>query len=1008
MKKKIHHLFLLLSICLGTAASVFAQGQTVTGKVTDEKGEGIPGASVTVKGTQVGTLTTAEGTYSLEAPGSGTLVFSFVGYLKEEIAISNRSSVNISLKTDTKALEEVVVVGYGTQRKVETTGSIASVKASDLVQTPVANIAQGLQARVAGVQINQNSGAPGGNISVRIRGTNSINGSSEPLYVIDGIQISNGGGITDVSPLSTINPNDIESVEVLKDASASAIYGARAANGVVLITTKRGKNGVTRVTFDSYYGTQKVNKTLDVLNASEFAQLENEVFKNTYYPDPSSLGEGVNWQSYIFRKAPIQNHQLSINGGNEKTQLAMSLNYFDQEGTFIGSGFKRYSYRLNLDHRLSKSIKIGTSILGSYSVNDGIQTGGENIGDGGAVLSSVLGAAIGAPPTLKPYREDGSIFPFGEQAGGQYREVVNPLNFAAALNKRDIKRTLANLYGEVNLSQGLTYRASFNIDQRGELYDGYSPRSIINKSDLNDNSGSASKANANYLALLHESILTYSTNLGKNHTFKATAVFGTQLEQSNSNAINASGFPNDATQNEAVQLALTRTVSSGRSSQRLDSYMARVNYGFKDKFFLDLTARADGSSKFGANHKYGIFPAVSAAYRLIEEPFMKDLSWLSDLKLRGSFGITGNAGGISPYQSLSTAAATGSDYMLNHTYTTGINPTGIANPDLRWERSVQSNIGLDISLLNNRVSVIADVYRKKTDDLLYVKTLPLSAGYGSITGNYASLENKGLELAVNARILNGALKWDVSANATINRNKVLDLDGGVTNERFVTTYTVLKVGQPLGMFKTYVFDGVNQTGDAILPGYDGRLGGHKIKDVTGDGLISAADQVIVGNPNPKFIYGFSTNLAYKGFDLGVFISGSQGNDIYNASRLSFENPLGQRNLLKGVVDRWSPTNPSNQYVSGAQGGRLPISNYVVEDGSYMRCKNLTLGYTLPKIKWVQGIRLYVSANNLFTITDYSGYDPEVNTYAGSNTVIGVDNFVYPQSRSFLGGIQVTF
>jgi TonB-linked SusC/RagA family outer membrane protein len=1008
MKKKIQCLFLLLWIGMGTTHYVSAQSPTISGKVTDEKGEGIPGASVTLKGTQTGTLTTAEGTYSLEAPGNGTLVFSFVGYLKEEIEVKNRSMVDISLKTDTKALEEVVVVGYGTQRKVETTGSIASVKAADLVQTPVANIAQGLQARVSGVQINQNSGAPGGNVSVRIRGTNSINGSSEPLYVIDGIQVSNGGGITDVSPLSTINPSDIESVEVLKDASASAIYGARAANGVVLITTKRGKNGVTRITFDSYYGTQKVNKTLDVLNASQFAQLENEVFKNNYYPDPASLGEGVNWQNFIFRKAPIQNHQLSINGGTEKTQLALSLNYFDQEGTFIGSGFKRYSYRLNLDHRVSKSIKIGTSILGSYSVNDGIQTGGENIGDGGAVLSSVLGAAIGAPPTLQPYREDGSIFPFGEQAGGQYREVVNPLNFAAALNKRDIKRTLANLYGEANLFEGLTYRASFNIDQRGELYDGYSPRSIVNKSDLNDNSGSASKANANYLALLHESILTYSTNFGKNHTFKATAVFGTQLEQSNSNSMNASGFPNDATQNEAMQLALTRTISSGRSSQRLDSYMARVNYGFKDKFFIDLTARADGSSKFGANHKYGVFPAISAAYRLIEEPFMKDITWLSDLKLRGSFGITGNAGGISPYQSLSTAAATGSDYLINHTYTTGINPTGIANPDLRWERSAQTNFGIDLSLLNNRVSFVADVYHKKTDDLLYVKTLPLSSGYGNITGNYASLENKGLELALNARILNGALKWDVSANTTFNRNKVLDLDGGVTNERFVTTYTVLKVGQPLGMFKTYVFDGVNQTGDAILPGYDGRLGGHKIKDVTGDGLISAADQEIVGNPNPKFIYGFSTNLAYKGFDLGVFISGSQGNDIYNASRLSFENPLGQRNLLAGVADRWSPTNPNNQYVSAAQGGRLPISNYVVEDGSYMRCKNLTLGYTLPKMKWVQAIRLYASANNLFTITNYSGYDPEVNTYAGSNTIIGVDNFVYPQSRSFLGGIQVTF
>lgn len=1008
MKKKIRDLFLLSLLCLGITQPLFAQNVTVKGKVTDDKGEMIPGASVTVKGFQQGTLTDAEGMYSIDVGGNATLVFSFLGYLKEEVPVSNRSTINVSLKIDTKALEEVVVVGYGTQRKIETTGSIASVKAADLVQTPVANIAQGLQARVAGVQINQNSGSPGGNISVRIRGTNSINGSSEPLYVIDGIQVSNGGGITDVSPLSTINPNDIESVEVLKDASASAIYGARAANGVILITTKRGKNGATRVTYDGYYGSQKVNKTLDVLNASQFAQLENEVFKNNYYPDPASLGEGVNWQKLIFRKAPIQNHQLSINGGSEKTQLAISLNYFDQDGTLIGSQFQRYSYRLNLDHRISKNVKVGTSILGSYSIANGIQTGGTNIGDGGAVLSSVLGAAIGAPPMLQPYRADGTIFPFGEQAGGQYREVVNPLNFSAVLNKRSIKRTLANIYGEVALLKGLTYRASFNLDQKGELFDGYSPRSIVNKSDLNDNSGSGTKANSNYLALLHESILTYSTTFAKNHSFKATAVFGTQLEQGNSNTMNASGFPNDATKNEAMQLALTRTISSGRSSQRLDSYMARVNYGFKDKFFIDITARADGSSKFGANHKYGVFPAVSAAYRIIEEPFMKNITWLSDFKLRGSYGITGNAGGIDPYQSLATVAS-GNSYMINHTYVTGIEPTGIANPDLRWERSKQANLGIDISLLNNRISIIADVYHKKTDDLLYVKTLPLSSGYNSITGNFAALQNKGLELAVNARILDGKLKWDVSANTTINRNKVLGLDGGITTERFMTTYTILKVGQPLGIFKTYVFDGVNQTGETILPGYDGRLGGHKVKDVTGDGQITAADQVIVGNPNPKFIYGFSTNLSYAGFDLAAFISGSQGYDIYNASRLSFENPLGQRNLLAGVANRWSPTNPSNQYVSGFQGGRLPITNYVVEDGSYLRCKNLTLGYTVPRFKGiVQGIRLYVSANNLFTITKYSGYDPEVNTYAGSNTVIGVDNFVYPQSKSFLGGIQVTF
>jgi TonB-linked SusC/RagA family outer membrane protein len=417
----------------------------------------------------------------------------------------------------------------------------------------------------------------------------------------------------------------------------------------------------------------------------------------------------------------------------------------------------------------------------------------------------------------------------------------------------------------------------------------------------------------------------------------------------------------------------------------------------------------DGSSKFGANNKYGFFPAVSAAWRIIDESFLRDTKWLSDLKLRASWGITGNAGGISPYQSLSTVASTGSDYSINHVYNTGINPTGIANPDLRWEKSTQTNIGLDISLLQNRLSIVADVYRKRTDDLLYIKTLPLSSGYSSITGNYASLENKGIELSANARIIDGRkFKWNVGGNISLNRNKLLDLDGGLTKERFVTNYTVLKVGEPLGLFKTFVFEGINQTGQTILPGYDGRLGGHRVKDLNGDNVITSDDQKITGNPNPAFIFGFSTNVSYKRFDFGAFLSGSQGNDIYNLSRLAFENPLGQRNLFKGVVNRWTPTNPNNQYASASQGGRLPLSNYFIEDGSYIRCKNVTLGYRLAPIKGVQNIRLYFSVNNLFTITKYSGFDPEVNTYAGSNTQIGIDNLVYPQARSFLGGIQLTF
>ncbi|GAB3896765.1 TonB-dependent receptor [Spirosoma agri] len=989
---------------------MLAQSSTVSGRVTGADGSALPGVSVILKNTQRGTTTNADGQYSLPnvPTSSAVLTFSFIGYVSQDITVGNRTVIDLTLQSDDRSLNEVVVVGYGTQRKIETTGAIASVKSTDLVQTPVANVAQGLQARVAGVQVSQNTGAPGGNISVRIRGTNSINGNSEPLYVVDGIQISNSGGINDVSPLSTINPNDIESVEILKDASASAIYGSRAANGVVLITTKRGKTGATRVTVESYYGVQKVNKTLPVLNAAQFGQLENEVFKNNYYPDPASLGEGTNWQSLIFRQAPIQNHQLSINGGTEKTQVALSANYFNQDGIIINSAFKRYSYRLNVDHRVSDRIKIGTSILGSYAINSGITTGSEAIGDAPVVTNSILGAAIGAPPTLVPYRADGSLFPFGEQAGGQYREVTNPLNFASVLNRNAIKRTLINLYADFTILKGLTYRASFNTDLQSSLRDGYSPRSIVNRSDLNDNSGSGFKINNNGLALLHESILTYSTLFAKHHSVKATAVVASQSEAYDSNQINANGFPNDATQNEALQLALNRTVSSSRNRTRLDSYLARINYGYKDKYFLDLTARIDGSSKFGANRKYGLFPAVSAAWRIIEEPFVKNVSWLSDLKLRGSYGITGNAGGLNPYQSLATVAALGSDYNINHAYITGINPSGIANPDLRWEKSAQADIGLDIGLFNNRISFIIDAYQKTTKDLLYVKGLPLSSGYSTITGNFASLQNKGLEFAVNARVLDGPLKWNVSGNLTMNRNKVLDLDGGTTQERFITTYSILGIGQPLGVFKTYVFDGINQTGESILPGYDGRLGGLKVKDINGDGVISAADQVITGNPNPAFIYGFSTNLSFKGFDLNLFLSGSQGNDIYNASRLSFEMPLGQRNQLAGLANRWSATNPSNQYVSGFQAGRLPITSQVVEDGSYLRCKNLTLGYTLPRIKGLQQVRVYVSTNNLFTITNYSGFDPEVNTYAGSNTAIGIDNLVYPQAKSFLGGLQVTF
>jgi TonB-linked SusC/RagA family outer membrane protein len=511
MKPKSYLISCLITYCiLFNALWVQAQTDVLKGKVISESGSPIEGASVLNKNSGKGTATNSNGEFTIAATPNDVIIFSATGYAEQEIRSKGETNLSIQLQASNKELGEVVVVGYGTQRRKETTGSIASVKAADLTQTPIANVAQGLQARVPGIQINQNSGAPGGNISVRIRGTNSITGTSEPLYVVDGIQISNGGGINSVSPLSTINPNDIESVEVLKDASASAIYGARAANGVVLITTKRGRSGATRVTFDSYYGLQKATKTLPTLNAIEFAELENEVYRNNYYADPKSLGEGTDWQNLIFREAPIQNHQLSITGGNEKTQLALSANYFDQDGIIIKSNFKRYSYRLNLDHRIGDKIKIGTSILGSYSINSGILTGSQSQGDGTAVTGSLLGAAIGAPPTLKPYKEDGSIFPFGEQANGQYREVANPLGIAEILNQTSINRTLGNLYGEAILFKGLTYRASFNVDLQNSLNDYYSPRYIVARNDVNDNSGNGEKNSSYFTSLLHESILTYS------------------------------------------------------------------------------------------------------------------------------------------------------------------------------------------------------------------------------------------------------------------------------------------------------------------------------------------------------------------------------------------------------------------------------------------------------------------------------------------------------------------
>ena len=1020
--------------------AVTAQTQTIKGIVLDESGQPVAGATVRVKGSQLATMSGADGGYTLANVKTGaSLLVSYTGHEEQEIPTTGKAYERIQLKKRNQNLDDVIVVGYGSRKRSEVTGAITKVKGSELLQTPVANLAQGLQGRVAGLQVTQNNAAPGGSISIRLRGTNSINGSSEPLYIIDGVQVQNttapgvsgpatlgnisgvGGNANSVSSLSFLNPNDIESIEVLKDASAAAIYGSQAANGVIIITTKRGKAGNSTVSYDGYYGIQKITKEIPVLNASQFAKIENEIYGGTpRYPNTDSFGVGTNWQDVLFRTAPIQSHQVTFSGGSDKTQVLLSLNYFGQDGIITNSKFDRFSVRLNLDHEVKKWLKIGTNTTLTRSTNNRIQTGSVN-NDGGGLTQSLVGAALSAPPVLKAYNADGSVYAWKDQPYGSfYSELRNP---ALGLQTLDVTRTntvLSNVYVDLTLLKGLKYRANLSVNTNNGLNDYYFPTSAFSAGEISAAGGLGGygmKYNSNFIRLMHESILTYDKTFNEDHTLRFTGVFSTLENNNNYNYMIGYGFINDATTDEALQLAKNFSINSGRTKDNLLSYLGRINYSYKGKYFLDLTARRDGSSKFGVNNKYGFFPAASAAWNVKREDFLAGVRSISNLRLRASIGKTGNQAAIDPYQSLATVGA-GNDYIFNNALNKAILPTGVPNPDLKWETSVQSDIGLEADFFDNRLNFVADIYQKKTTDLIYKKNLPLSSGYDAVTGNFASLQNRGIELSLGGDIIRSKdLRWNVNANVSINRNKLLRLSDDTTKETAINNFNILRVGSPLGLFKTYVYDGLFQTGDPILPGQPvtkPRPGAQRVKDVSGpagkpDGMITDADRVITGDANPKFIYGFSTNVQYKSFDLSAFFSGVSGGKIFNLARWSLENPVGGRNLLAGAANRWTPTNTTGdfQVAAGSQGGRLPLSSRYLEDGSYLRCKNISLGYSFA-VKGVSKIRAYLSANNLFTVTNYTGFDPEVGSFGNSNTQFGVDNIVYPASKSYLFGVQVTF
>ena len=997
----------------------------IKGKVTDSEGFELPGVSIMVKGTQRGTVTNQEGLFQLEMPkNAATLVFSFVGYISQEITVTGNQNLEIKLLTDTKALNEVVVVGYGSVKKRDLTGSVASISSSELKAQPINSFNQALQGRVSGVQVTNSSNAPGGGITIRVRGGNSISANNDPLYVIDGFPITNPAPASGASnsasypnPLSSINPSDIESIEVLKDASATAIYGSRGANGVVLVTTKRGKEGKATVDFEAYYGVQQITKMLDLISGEQHTAAKNEQLRNlgfaerygnpngSYPKTPAEYGEGTNWQKEIYRAAPIQNYQLSFSGGNEKLRYLISGNYFNQDGIVITSNFKRYTSRLNLDAQVSKRLKVGTNFTISRSMNNSVNELGTN---------GVVGAALTVSPASPVYDSNGNYQLLNVGPGSGFGNYSNPVAVArTTTNLLTTDRVLGNIFGEIQLYKGLSARISVGADilnTRRNIF--YTPQTLI----ANNVNGYGSNGTSSNLNLLNENILTYTTSF-KEHAFDVVAGVTFQSNHEERTYSEAQDFPNYTLGANNLGLADKPLPPSGSVQEwGLNSYLGRLNYRFKDRYLFTVTGRIDGSSRFGNNNRYGFFPSGAFAWRISDEAFLKSSKVVSDLKARVSYGITGNDG-IGLYSSLSqygTGRTVFGDQQVLMTQA-----SRIANPDLKWEKTAQFDVGFDLGLYNNRLQFTADYYVKTTSDLLLGVQLPVTTGFTSVTRNVGSLENKGFEFGINTVNIDGVVKWTSNGNISFNQNKVLklnDADQYLVGATYGAGTSIVKVGEPVGSFYGNVFDGIWQTTDEIKAAgamaRSGDLpGALKYKDLSGDGVFNeATDRQILGNGLPKFIYGFTNTVSFKGMDLSIFIQGVQGNQIMNYTRRSMDSSDPSQAFLKSYYESaWRADKPSQTSPSIRQWRPTNTDSYFVEEGSFLRLKNVSLGYNLPlKSKYLNKARVYISGQNLLTFTKYRGYDPEVNSDFNSNTSYGVDVYAYPSARTYTIGASFSF
>ncbi|MFD1602102.1 SusC/RagA family TonB-linked outer membrane protein [Flavobacterium artemisiae] len=1037
------------SLVLMLVFSVTVNAQNaVSGIVSDNSGP-IPGVNIVVKGTNITTVSNFDGTYTIKSvPANGTLVFSFIGYKAKEVAVGGKTKIDAILEEDISSLKEVVVIGYGTAKRGDLTGAVSTISSAAVTQSVATTIDQVLQGRAAGVQLQQNSGTPGGSSSVRIRGISSITGSNEPIYVVDGVIIDGNSGSLNANPLAGINPADVASIDVLKDASATAIYGSRAANGVIMITTKTGKKGDLTLNFDSYVGWQTIPKELQMLNLREYGTLKNTradlgiVQRDNTFIRPDLLGEGTNWQDELFQTAMMQSYNLSASGGSDNTTYALGMGYFDQDGIAIGSSFDRLNLRGVIDSQVKKFLKVGVNL--ALNKTNQVTT----ITDDALILT-----ALKQTPNVAARNADGTF------DGPDTAEFVqnNPLGLALMKDNNNTNYGIrANAYAEISFTKDLKLKTQYSIDYGfGNNYTfnpSYTFGAIVN--DVRE--GTRTKSTSDNW--IWNNLLTYNKTFGKH---SVNAMLGQEFQEQNWE--NLYGYRSGYLTNGATDLnagdPTTARNSNASSTRALSSYFGRVQYSFDDRYLLTGTLRRDGSSQFAEGNKWDWFPSAALGWKISNESFLKNNPTINNLKLRLGWGIVGNA-------SVPNNAFT-SVYGTSATnWGSGQIATNTANPDLKWEKTNSSNIGLDLGLFDNRIELTADAYYKKTDDLLLRLSLPAyvgTTGQGSTSPPYAnigSLENKGIEFSLNTlNMQRDNFSWKTNITFSINRTKVLKLntESGVYDQTLqqgsdVTVVTRTAVGQPIGQFYGYKVIGrfekatdfyykdasgiVKPTAlpEGMQIGENGVwIGDYMFEDVNKDGVINEKDAGYIGNPNPDFTFGVNNSFSFLGFDVSVLVTGSYGNDVLNYQRRWLENPRENTNLFKSalgyaqleLIDPNGPNDYRNVQIVGgdpymprigassaSSASNYRLSNRFVEDGSYVRIKNISIGYNLPKNLYskygISNIKVYSNMQNVLTFTKYKGYDPEVGSINQNLLLSGIDNGRYPSPITTTLGLTVNF